>query len=55
MKLYVFLIKRPRDSQAWPMVYQNEQLANDAPHRVSPVVPVEVPETGAEMGKEVKL
>lgn len=53
MRLYVFLTKRPQDTQAWPLVYQSEQLAIDAPYRVSPVVPVEVSEC-PEMGKEVK-
>lgn len=44
MRLYVFLTKRPQDKQAWPLVYQSEQLANDAPHRVSPVMLVDVSE-----------
>lgn len=45
MRLFVFLTKRPCDSQAWPYVYQSEELALKAPHRCSRVTPVEVDET----------
>jgi hypothetical protein len=44
MILFVFLTKRPNDKQAWPLVYQSLELALDAPHRVSAVHQVDVPE-----------
>lgn len=41
--LYVFLQQRPCDKQSWPLVYVDRQLAEAAPHRVTPVVAVDVP------------
>lgn len=46
MKLYVILIKRTIDSEAWPAVYQSWERASLAYGRVSKVTEVEVePET----------
>lgn len=41
--LYVFLQQRPSDKQPWPLVYTDQSLAEAAPHRVTPVVVVNVP------------
>lgn len=41
--IYVFLQQRPRDKQPFPLVYVDQQLAEAAPHRVTPVVAVDVP------------
>lgn len=43
MMLHAFLVRRPRDTQAWPLVYQDEKLAEANEFRVSPVVSVWVP------------
>lgn len=42
MKLYVFLYKRPADTQPWPAVYTDKDLAEKAFGRISDVVEVEV-------------
>jgi hypothetical protein len=44
MRVFVFLTRRPRDKEAWPLVYLNRRLAEQSEHRVSPVVEVEVDE-----------
>lgn len=41
--VYVFFIQRPQDKQTWPVVYENRELAEDAPHRVSEIVEVQCP------------
>jgi hypothetical protein len=38
--VYVFLIQRKQDSEPWPCVYTNAELADKAVGRVSPVVAV---------------
>jgi hypothetical protein len=42
MIVYVFLVQRKQDSQPWPCVYIDAQLAEKAYGRVSAVIPVEV-------------
>lgn len=38
---YAFLCKRPKvDTQAWPLIYRDKDLAEACFGRVSPVVPV---------------
>ena len=47
MKVYVFLIKRPKYDDkcgAWPCVYTDKELAEKAFGRVSPVVELEIGE-----------
>lgn len=42
MKYYTFLWQRPIDDRAWPSIYENQELAEKAPFRVSKVVEVEL-------------
>lgn len=42
-EVYVFIVKRPRDSAPWPCVYTDEALAKAAFGRVSPVLTVMIP------------
>jgi hypothetical protein len=44
--VYVFLAKRPIDSEAWPLVYESRELAQRSPHRASAIVEVHVPQPG---------
>jgi len=44
--VYVFFTKRPIDSQPWPLVYTDRELAEKAPHRVTAIVEVHVPAPG---------
>jgi hypothetical protein len=45
--LYVFLIRRPQDKQAWPVVFSSNRAAAEAyPCRVSDVVEVIVTDNG---------
>lgn len=43
---YAFLIKRARDSEAWPTIFSDRKRAEEYPDRVSPVVPVSFPPAG---------
>lgn len=43
--VYVFLMRRPQDREAWPVVYQDRELAEKAFGRVSPVVAVQLKES----------
>jgi hypothetical protein len=45
MTVYVFLVKRPIDSEAWPCVYRDPDLAEKAFGRISAVVAVEIETT----------
>lgn len=47
VKAYVFMMRRPTDKQAWPVLYMTRELAEHAFGRVSEIVEVELP-------KEVK-
>ncbi len=44
MKAYAFLMRRPRDTQAWPVIYTDRERAEAAFGRVSPVIEVELTE-----------
>lgn len=37
---YAFWIRRPIDSQPWPLIYSDEQRALMCPHRITPVTHV---------------
>lgn len=37
---FAFLIKRPRDSEAWPTIFASREGAEGYEHRASEVVPV---------------
>lgn len=37
---FAFLIKRPRDKEAWPTIFDSRERAEGYEHRASPVVPV---------------
>jgi hypothetical protein len=37
---YAFLIKRPRDREAWPTIFTDRERAEAYPNRASPVVPI---------------
>lgn len=37
---FAFLIKRPRDKEAWPTIFSSREGAEGYEHRVSEVVPV---------------
>lgn len=40
-QFYVFLVRRPIDTQAWPCIpFDDQQRAIDYPNRCSPVIPV---------------
>lgn len=39
-RYYAFLVKRPRDTDPWPLVFSNQELANNYEHRLGPVVEV---------------
>lgn len=40
MTLYVFLMQRPHDKQAWPVVWERRDLAEAEPYRVSEIATV---------------
>jgi hypothetical protein len=44
MIYYVFLIRRPADSKAWPIVFEKREQAEKYPARVSEVYEVEMEE-----------
>lgn len=39
-EVYVFLMRRPKDTQEWPVVYESRERAEANEFRVSDVVPL---------------
>ena len=48
-RVYVFLIKRKQDKQAWPVAWEDLALAVNEPYRVSDVVEVVLQEMEARL------
>jgi len=44
MKVYAFLIRRPRDKEAWPVVFSDRERAERYSGRVSVIVEVNLEE-----------
>lgn len=44
--VYVFQVKRPIDTEPWPLVFEDSGRAQRAPHRVTAVVQVHLPDVG---------
>lgn len=42
MKYYAFLWQRPIDTKPWPSIYEDKELAEKAPFRISAVIEVEL-------------
>ncbi len=43
---YTFLVRRPVDSQAWPLIFTDAERAAKSPHRVSDITIVHLKEKG---------